>query len=404
MGHMPSISEQFNAGQYAEVVAEIEQRAGALVDISVIIAYAASLERVGREKAAVDVLLSLHDASPCEALAANAVAAMCRLSVRNPEAVERLSALYPGSIGISAGKSEMALQDGDLQTGFGLCENRWAATKVASELDGIDCLRWDGRPFVGALLVAAEQGLGEEILFSCMFDEIPPATISCDKRLMPLFERSFPRHKFVEKGTLKEHITSGCQAIEAMELGKIYRATPFVNRESWLVADARVSMDMEGAMRQAFPGRKLVGLSWASRREGLGDSKSIPVHDLLPLLESGHAFWSLQYGDHSQDLAWLKDAGHDLYGIEGLDLTNDIDGVAALISALDVVVTCSNTVAHLAGALGKRTILMAPGGRFVLWYWGLDGDRTPWYPSVEIMRGPPRKGWAELAEQVRGMV
>jgi ADP-heptose:LPS heptosyltransferase len=156
---------------------------------------------------------------------------------------------------------------------------------------------------------------------------------------------------------------------------------------------------MESAMRQAFPGSKMVGLSWASHRVGLGDSKSIPAADLLPLLEAGHSFWSLQYGDHSQGLALLKEAGHELYGIDGLDLTNDLDGVAALISALDVVVTCSNTVAHLSGALGKRTILLAPGERFVLWYWGLEGDRTPWYPAMEILRGPPRKTWAELTKE-----
>lgn len=394
-----SIAEQFAAGQYAEVVAEVERRAGTLCDISVIFTYAASLERIGRTKAAVDVLISLHDATPCEGLAMQVVAAMCRLSVRNPEALDRLSALYPDCDVIKAGRSEMALQDGDLSAGFESCGNRWAVTKLEPELAGMDCPRWDGGPLNGRLLIAGEQGLGEEILFSCMFNEIPPAMISCDKRLIALFSRSFPRHTFVEKGTLKEYAAPGCVAIQAMDLGKFYRSQQFVNPVSWLVVDSDRSMDMALAMRQMFPGSQLVGLSWASRREGLGDSKSIPVHDLLPLLESGHAFWSLQYGDHSQDLSALKVQGHELYGIDGLDLTNDLDGLAAMIQALDVVVTCSNTVAHLAGALGVRTILLAPGERFVLWYWGLEGDRTPWYPSIEILRGPPRKGWAELSKE-----
>lgn len=392
-----SIAELFAAGQYAEVIKSVESQAG-MVDINVVLAYSQALEHTGNVQGSFDVLRSLHDANPCEDVAKLIVGAMCRLSIRDPECLARLTALYPESGVVKAATGEMALQDGDLATGFDLCPNRWAVTTSTPELAG--WVPWGGQPFDGKLLVSAEQGLGEEILFSCMFGEIPQAIVSCDPRLIPLFARSFPQHRFVPKGTLAEHATPDCQAISAMELGGFYRREAFQNPVSWLVADPQRALDITGAIRECAPGKRTVGVSWFSQRHKIGDSKSIPAADLFPLLGSGDVFFDLQYGEHQADLAAIRAAGHELFGITGLDVTHDIDGLAALISALDVVVTCSNTTAHLAGALGKRTILLAPGGRFVLWYWGKEGDRTPWYPSMEILRGPPRKGWAELAREV----
>lgn len=97
------------------------------------------------------------------------------------------------------------------------------------------------------------------------------------------------------------------------------------------------------------------------------------------------AYVSLQYGDVSADL----DAAKTSYGISihqdlGVDVTNDIDGLAALIASLDLVTTTSNTTAHLAGALGIPTWVLVPRGPARLWYW-FDGDKKClWYPSVSL--------------------
>lgn len=398
-----TIPDLLAAGRYGDVVASVESMRGEAVDISVILAYSHSLEAVGRHLDAFNVLVGLHDSAPREDVARVVVATMCRLSIRDPELLQRLANTYPDSGVIKAGMSEMALQDGDYQTGFDLCRNRWAVTKVRPEIEALPV--WDGSPLDGRrLLVSAEQGLGEEILFSRFFGQLPPAIISCDPRLMPLFSRSFPWHEFVPKGTLKNHAVTGCVAIDAMELGRLYDSTALIGPYRWLCADYARGSDMREAISESWPGQKSVGVSWHSQRHNIGDSKSIPVADLIPLLSADAVFFDLQYGDHKADLAVIREAGRELFGITGLDVTQDIDGLASLITALDVVVTCSNTTAHLAGALGKRTILLAPGGKFVLWYWGLDGASTPWYPSIEILRGPPRCSWAELTNKARGMI
>lgn len=50
------------------------------------------------------------------------------------------------------------------------------------------------------------------------------------------------------------------------------------------------------------------------------------------------------------------------------------------------MVTTSNTTAHIAGALGVPCLVLLPRTRPVLWYWGYRGERTPWYPSLRLLR------------------
>ena len=79
--------------------------------------------------------------------------------------------------------------------------------------------------------------------------------------------------------------------------------------------------------------------------------------------------------------------------------TGDIDGLAALIAACDVVVTVSNVTAHLAGALGKPTFALVSFGQHQLWYW-FTGKNCPWYPQVRLFRRRVDQPWADLMPEV----
>ena len=78
----------------------------------------------------------------------------------------------------------------------------------------------------------------------------------------------------------------------------------------------------------------------------------------------------------------------------------NLDGLAALIAACDVVVTVSNTTAHLAGALGVPTLLMLPYSRGSLWYWHEGRDDSPWYPSIRIVRQRSPGDWDDVVRRV----
>jgi ADP-heptose:LPS heptosyltransferase len=91
-----------------------------------------------------------------------------------------------------------------------------------------------------------------------------------------------------------------------------------------------------------------------------------------------------------------------------IDNTNDIDALAALMTACDAVLSVSNTTAHLAGALGKPTWVLVPLGHAKIWYWFRDDADSPWYPRVRVRRQRLGQTWRELfagaAIEVRGFL
>ncbi len=79
----------------------------------------------------------------------------------------------------------------------------------------------------------------------------------------------------------------------------------------------------------------------------------------------------------------------------------DLDEMAALIAALDLVVTPPGFVAHLAGALGVKTWLVLPARAD--WRWNVDrehGDGCLWHPSVRVYRQRIGQAWSELFDQL----
>ena len=76
-----------------------------------------------------------------------------------------------------------------------------------------------------------------------------------------------------------------------------------------------------------------------------------------------------------------------------IDNFNDISKLAALINACDFVITTSNVTAHLAGALNKKTYLIVPFTEGKMWYWGINEDSSPWYPSIKILRSENFEDW-----------
>lgn len=309
----------------------------------------------------------------------------------------RLIARYPQADSLKGAKMEAAFRAGDMETGFALARYRWALQGMVRS--DVTCHEWDGTETCD-LIVIAEQGIGEQILYASMYDRLPPATIATDPRLILLMARSFPQHDFIPIKDIRKYETPLSRHAYTVDLAARYLKA---NTGSWLKHDQMRADRYRDAMGATFGNTVKVGLSWRSHNKGFGDAKTIPCADLMPLVSDTRiTAIGCQYGIFPDDVKFWNNNGKHVLSLAGLDATNDLDGLASLISALDVVVTCSNTTAHLAGALGKRTVLMA-NGAFSLWYWG-KADRSPWYPSVEILRGPPIKPWAELSRDALSLI
>jgi ADP-heptose:LPS heptosyltransferase len=133
-------------------------------------------------------------------------------------------------------------------------------------------------------------------------------------------------------------------------------------------------------------------------RGELGKRKSSSLAAFLPLSRDFHLV-DLQYGDTADERSAFAAAGGQLERIEGLDLFNDLDGLFAAIEACDAVVTTSNVTAHLAGAIGKRTLVMFLHGRPPFHYWASPHGGSLWYPSVEIVTGREIETWDQALDK-----
>jgi len=168
----------------------------------------------------------------------------------------------------------------------------------------------------------------------------------------------------------------------------------------FLVADPRRAGELRARLTEG-DGRLVVGLSWSSANTKVGRFKSAQLRDFEPLLRlPGCRFVDLQYGDTQAERETVaRELGITIERLE-VDNRNDIDGLSALMSACDAVVTTSNTTPHLAGALGCPTWVMVPRGRGRFWYWFKDRPDSPWYPQVRVRPIAQGQSWADLVSAI----
>jgi hypothetical protein len=124
-----------------------------------------------------------------------------------------------------------------------------------------------------------------------------------------------------------------------------------------------------------------IGLVWSGNADHNNDLiRSLELEVLIAHLPPGFEYLSLQKEVRDRDCAALRASAIKHYGY----LLNDFTDTAALCDLMDVVISVDTSVAHLAGALGKRTWILLP---YVPdWRWLLDRDDSPWYDSVKLYR------------------
>jgi tetratricopeptide (TPR) repeat protein len=269
---------------------------------------------------------------------------------------------------------------------------------------------WDGSNLTGKkIVVCAEQGLGDEIMFaSCMPELLTAARVcilECQPKLEHLLRRSFPALNVVRKGEWQdaEMLRDGPPdyKVAAGSLPRFMRnkLEDFPARESYLRADSGHIVHWRRQLDK-LPGQLKVGISWrggaATTRRSL---RSIPLRSWIPLLRLPSVdFVNLQYSDCTEELAELRaESNIELhYWDSALD---DYDQTAALVSALDLVISVQTAVVHLAGALGKAVWALIPA--VPEWRYGVAGPSMPWYPTARLFRQSAQGAWDPLMSSVR---
>jgi tetratricopeptide (TPR) repeat protein len=267
---------------------------------------------------------------------------------------------------------------------------------------------WSGQPLAGKkLLVWGEQGVGDEVMYASMISDVltlgAKVTLEVDARLVPLFARSFPKVKCVARClNPADYIlnTEFDYQIPIASLGQYLRKeeASFGAGARFLLSD-KVKTD-ELRQKYKVADDLIIGITWYSS-DSRGLSKSMSLQTLKPLFEVPNVqFVDLQYGDQRiERQAFEKTTGFTLVHDDNIDQMKSIDDFAAQISALDLVISISNTTAHIAGALGVPTWVML--GAAPMRRWLINRSDCPWYASVELIRQRNKDDEAYVVEIIK---
>ncbi len=304
----------------------------------------------------------------------------------------------------------------EFDPGWKLHELRFATAPPVSVARAFAVPAFAGRDWGKGERVAIwpEQGVGDQILYSTLVDEVAARgeafVLEADRRPVPAFARAHPTWTVVAPEEAKaafagcsRHVPLGTLPLLLRPSLESFERQP----RTLLAADA----EQVRRFRSRSPATtRVVGISWRSfQPKGRGyveRKKSAPLDAFMALSRrEGLHLVDLQYGDTAAEREAFARRGGRLHRHEDLDLFHDLDGVLAAIEACDVVVTTSNVTAHLAGALGKRTLLVYLAARPPFHYWAPRADgRSLWYPSLSIVTGPGLGTWDQALARVHELI
>ncbi len=337
---------------------------------------------------------------------ANAALMLCdkalALNNSNPAAV-----LYRGAIALSLGR---------FNEGWQQYQRRFDAPDEKLSSRSIPPIVWGGEDLSGkSIIVWTEQGLGDEVLHASILHEViaraDRCIVECSERMVPVFARSFPSAEVVGCKAPDSPVTppEGIDyQIPIGSLGLHFRPdfARFPKHEGYLRADPAKVNDLRRRYEDMAGGRRIVGLSWRSKNERIGEAKSTGLSGFAPIFQTpGVMFVNLQYGECSEELAEVRERfGVEVVQDQTVDPIKDMDAFFAQVAAMDLVLSTSNTTAHVAGAQNIPVWVLLPHGKGVIWYWFLRRSDSPWYPSARLIRtdhkldeGQAR--WLDLAKR-----
>jgi tetratricopeptide (TPR) repeat protein len=293
---------------------------------------------------------------------------------------------------------------GDYECGFDLYESRFAASPHrAGSARGFERVlgrdrRWRGQPLAARRIVVwTEQGFGDSLMMLRYVSLLRSAgagaiLIICEPPLARLAATMPGVDRVISGGDELSRADFDFQC-PIMSLAHAFgtRRDSVPHEIPYLC----VPQDLSNRWRRRFEGITIpkVGIAWAGSSLLEADAqRNIPLATLAPLLQvSGVRFFSLQKSDGLRDRA-------ELPLLDWMSECTDFMDTAALMENLDLVISVDTAVAHLAGALGKEIWLL---NRLESeWRWGLDEDRSAWYPTLRLFRQVSRGDWDEIIGRV----
>jgi Flp pilus assembly protein TadD len=334
-------------------------------------------------------------------------------------------ALYDRALKAAPDNAQAKLNRAVLHLHHGELNQGWrdyaARLKVPGKVPRADhgLQRWDGNSLKRArLLVTAEQGVGDHLMFASLIPELAARAacdggtllLECEPRLTALFARSFigvATHDWqIERrqGLVRTHygwlktMGGANAAIEIGSLPRLMRKSrdAFAAPHAYLKADAEEAARWQAAMAD-LP-RPLVAVCW--RSGSTGGARAVQYADLDAWGEflrrmPGTAVMA-QYDGHPDEIAMLESkSGRKLFVPQALDQKQELDRTAALLSACDAVVSAPTAVSWLAAGLGRPVLKVLYDAS-----WTAFGcDVEPFAPSAHCLMPQTPGDWAAVFTQ-----
>jgi tetratricopeptide (TPR) repeat protein len=317
----------------------------------------------------------------------------------------RAVALDAGQVQARFGESLALLTLGDYRAGWAAYESRWLDPHFCADERSYDMPLWLNAPgdaIAGrTLLLHAEQGLGDTVQFA----RYVPLVRRLGARVV--LEVQEPLLRLLD-GMADVTIAAGadlpacdvhCPLLSlplafGTALATVPADVPYLRADPALCAAWRQRLGPRSGLR--------IGLAISGDPAHPDDAlRSIPAALLGPLLAlPGAELHLVQKDVRDADAALLRGAG-------GLHIhaaaLSDFAETAALLSALDLLITVDTSVAHLGGALGLPVWLLLQSSADFRWL--RVREDSPWYPTVRLFRQPAERRWepvlARVAEALR---
>jgi tetratricopeptide (TPR) repeat protein len=303
--------------------------------------------------------------------------------------------LRPGYRDAEWNQSLLQLLLGDFAAGLKSYERRWGIT--VPEHGFVQPL-WTGQPLNGArILLHAEQGLGDTLQFLRYVPMVQAAggavVLAVQGAVYRLAQELPGVVQVVTSGDAVPEAAWQCPLLSLplvleTTLETIPAEVPYLRLPEAALAKASALSWPETGLR--------VGVVWAGNAKHTKDRyRSMRLSELAPILQlEGVHFFSLQMGPEAEQLQQVTGTITDMQ-----PAIEDMADTAALIAHLDLVIAVDTSVAHLAGALGKRVWMLQPLSPD--WRWLLDREDSPWYPGMRLFRQEVLGDWQPVVERVQ---
>jgi len=327
------------------------------------------------------------------------------------ESQEKAIALNPHLGAAHDSLAKLYLLNGNFQSGWGMYHWRWKGLGLTTQALKTDKPKWHKGSPDKRVLIWAEQAACEHIHFGSLLLDmqrlVPNLLVQVDSRLMPIFERSMPEITFYSSTETIDESLYDAQ-IPLGDLPGIFRnqLDDFLNvKLQYLKPKFEETNRIKGTL--AKQGELLIGIAW--RGEGNPSSKENTSSkanniDLIQLVSAlnipGVKFVNLQQGMSNQELADLEsELMVQIYGYDQISDAIDLDGLASLVSACDLVISIDSITAHLAGAMHIPCWVLLPKAPH--WRWLSGVTLSPWYPNIRLYRQEHQGVWHEPLAKIR---